>query len=107
MICSLIQCRCVFILMRRRPPRATLAYPLFPSTTLFRSQACRQRAANGRIEDIFPYDNNRRLAGKLDAQLTNTPSLTHFSGAKHVISEERRVGQECVSECISRWSPYH
>ncbi|AEC21568.1 bifunctional isocitrate dehydrogenase kinase/phosphatase protein [Pusillimonas sp. T7-7] len=47
-------------------------------------QACRQRAANGRIEDIFPYDNNRRLAGKLDAQLTNTPSLTHFSGAKHV-----------------------
>src|SRR3546814_2875869 len=22
-------------------------------------------------------------------------------------SEERRVGQECVSTCISRWSPYH
>src|SRR3546814_12943790 len=22
-------------------------------------------------------------------------------------SEERRVGKECVSPCISRWSPYH
>src|SRR3546814_12432752 len=25
----------------------------------------------------------------------------------HVRSEERRVGQECVSTCRSRWSPYH
>src|SRR3546814_13805880 len=24
-----------------------------------------------------------------------------------VSSEERRVGKECVSTCISRWSPYH
>ena len=22
-------------------------------------------------------------------------------------SEERRVGKECVCQCISRWSPYH
>src|SRR3546814_12370475 len=22
-------------------------------------------------------------------------------------SEERRVGKECVSQCRSRWSPYH
>src|SRR3546814_13020187 len=29
-------------------------------------------------------------------------------GNKHLIrSEERRVGQECVSTCRSRWSPYH
>ena len=26
---------------------------------------------------------------------------------KHVRSEERRVGKECVSLCRSRWSPYH
>src|SRR3546814_14331374 len=25
----------------------------------------------------------------------------------HARSEERRVGQECVSPCRSRWSPYH
>src|SRR3546814_13110829 len=26
---------------------------------------------------------------------------------EQVRSEERRVGQECVSTCRSRWSPYH
>src|SRR3546814_12526040 len=26
---------------------------------------------------------------------------------EHVRSEERRVGQECVSTCRSRWSPYN
>src|SRR3546814_21054501 len=25
----------------------------------------------------------------------------------HTRSEERRVGNECVSTCRSRWSPYH
>src|SRR3546814_11208109 len=28
-----------------------------------------------------------------------------FGGLRR--SEERRVGQECVSTCRSRWSPYH
>src|SRR3546814_6694958 len=27
--------------------------------------------------------------------------------ACHARSEERRVGEECVSTCRSRWSPYH
>src|SRR3546814_20701681 len=26
---------------------------------------------------------------------------------RHCISEERRVGKECVSTCRSSWSPYH
>src|SRR3546814_11168071 len=29
------------------------------------------------------------------------------SVGRHNISEERRVGKECVSKCRSRWSPYH
>src|SRR3546814_8050702 len=29
------------------------------------------------------------------------------SGQVLMRSEERRVGQECVSTCRSRWSPYH
>src|SRR3546814_20328469 len=29
------------------------------------------------------------------------------AGQFHGRSEERRVGQECVSTCRSRWSPYH
>src|SRR3546814_18543116 len=28
-------------------------------------------------------------------------------GANYPRSEERRVGEECVSTCRSRWSPYH
>src|SRR3546814_16396191 len=26
---------------------------------------------------------------------------------RHIRSESRRVGKECVSTCRSRWSPYH
>src|SRR3546814_11330639 len=35
--------------------------------------------------------------------------LSFFGFGKPVIfrSEERRVGEECVSTCRSRWSPYH
>src|SRR3546814_2577177 len=33
----------------------------------------------------------------------STPSLGTISPR----SEERRVGQECVRTCRSRWSPYH
>src|SRR3546814_14498501 len=29
------------------------------------------------------------------------------NGYRHIRSEERRVGKECVSTCRSRWSPYH
>src|SRR3546814_14709426 len=29
------------------------------------------------------------------------------SGESNTRSEERRVGQECVSTCRSRWQPYH
>src|SRR3546814_13915921 len=32
-------------------------------------------------------------------------ALARLEGS--VRSEERRVGQECVSTCRSRWSPYH
>src|SRR3546814_18389124 len=30
-----------------------------------------------------------------------------WQGCAHMRSEERRVGNECVSTCRSRWSPYH
>src|SRR3546814_13452817 len=31
----------------------------------------------------------------------------HLARARAVRSAERRVGNECVSTCRSRWSPYH
>src|SRR3546814_16850659 len=34
-------------------------------------------------------------------------SLPPGSGASRPRSDARRVGQECVSTCRDRWSPYH
>src|SRR3546814_12201795 len=34
-------------------------------------------------------------------------SESEFVQATQARSEERRVGNECVSTCRSRWSPYH
>src|SRR3546814_21073017 len=36
-----------------------------------------------------------------------TVSVTFAHSLERPRSEERRVGQECVSTCRSRWSPYH
>src|SRR3546814_16321324 len=36
------------------------------------------------------------------------PAYTHRDELRRIVrSEERRVGKECVSQCSSRWSPYH
>src|SRR3546814_15622866 len=40
--------------------------------------------------------------GRPASSLTSTHHLARLSGAR---SEERRVGQECVCTCRSRWSP--
>src|SRR3546814_19009004 len=44
------------------------------------------------------------LVAALDALAGDMPP-EHRQGYER--SEERRVGKECVSTCISRWSPYH
>src|SRR3546814_13227962 len=41
--------------------------------------------------DVTVHDNQLTIPGKQAKQR----------------SEERRVGQECVSTCSTRWSPYH
>ena len=40
-----------------------------------------------------------QAAGDAIAEAAHTAGL--------VRSEERRVGKECLSQCRSRWSPYH
>ncbi|NYT64365.1 bifunctional isocitrate dehydrogenase kinase/phosphatase [Alcaligenaceae bacterium] len=47
-------------------------------------QNCRDRAAQGRIEDIFPYETNRRLFTKLPTYAETITYLSHLSGANHV-----------------------
>src|SRR3546814_18661943 len=42
-----------------------------------------------------------------DIQCFNLLSRRARQGPRDRRSEERRVGNECVSTCRSRWSPYH
>src|SRR3546814_9032292 len=46
----------------------------------------------------------------VDAMLRQSGALTHRGDdttERIMRSEARRVGNTCVSTCISRWSPYH
>src|SRR3546814_17204625 len=100
--------------MIRRPPRSTRTDTLFPDTTLFRSEP------DG-LSVFLRTGPSRRwlrenLATSIMAEVHRVAALAlHFTVVvtvrhAHVPfhrSEERRVGQECVSTCRSRWSPYH
>src|SRR3546814_5307310 len=59
------------------------------------------RAAEGFVEHIF----DRRLG--LFARFGDDHALARGEAVGLDRSEERRVGNECVSTCRSRWSPYH
>src|SRR3546814_11278469 len=62
-------------------------------------------------------ERQRRAAGGADAEPLQQRVRAVLAGTdRHALdveqggqvrSEERRVGQECVSTCRSRWSPYH
>src|SRR3546814_13776372 len=60
-----------------------------------------------RIWTDWPLDRYRRETGDdigaeaFEARILDDPDFAARS------SEERRVGQECVSKCRHRWSPYH
>src|SRR3546814_14229169 len=118
--------------MLRRPPRSTRTDTLFPYTTLFRSAFAALALLHPLAgDDIIDHlgDVGRMVAHALqilgDEQqvcaLGDMLRIFHHEGhegAKDAVveivdilvahrSEERRVGKECVSTCISRWSPYH
>src|SRR3546814_12814582 len=115
--------------MIRRPPRSTRTDTLFPYTTLFRSVI-----PNALVEGLRKGTHQALLLPIMETVclLERTPDAmfefagldiwvrsmkTHFSDeifsiecrarAERKRSEERRVGQECVSTGRSRWSPYH
>src|SRR3546814_13208355 len=111
--------------MIRRPPRSTSTDTRFPYTTLFRSaggddalvelQQLRLAALAGDFQFVGGHE--LRLAcrhphlallghaGQALGQLADDLLLVAAQLVER--SEERRVGQECVSKCRSRWSPYH
>src|SRR3546814_13349193 len=119
-----------FCLMIRRPPRATRTDTLFPYTTLFRSVvglgiwwlidliftlAGVQRDSQGRL--LPDYEQHKRIAWVVTAAGVAlwliTASISQFFDYVPdqiwpiMRSEERRVGNECVSTSRSRWLQYH
>src|SRR3546814_14522466 len=112
--------------MTRRPPRSTRTDTLFPYTTLFRAAFAAVRAeVDEVVGDRAPtIDDLRAMPLTLGAvnevlrmwppgpaapRMSIAPSEVHGMEipAGRLRSEERRVGQECVSTCRSRWSPYN
>src|SRR3546814_13548230 len=115
-------------LMIRRPPRSTRTDTLFPYTTLFRSSdvgayaiargslavssnyALTYQGANLSIDPAALTLTYR--AAPVSSIYGGTPSLTGTATAAGLKnsdtlesrSEERRVGQEWVRKCRSRWS---
>src|SRR3546814_14094190 len=106
--------------MQRGPPRSTRTDQLCPYTPLFGS---RLAASAATVKD--PKGTAAAIQGKFFAKVKPevveaavkdmtdgiaNPRFTAADSANVIAfarSEERRVGQECVSTCRSRWSPYH
>src|SRR3546814_12154738 len=117
--------------MIRRPPRSTRTDTLFPYTTLFRSQAADEEVSlpvNVAV-DFFRGITKEREAETIARAFVekhfDAPNASFVyvqkwrdgiavemqeGGGKaylpEVRSEERRVGEECVSTCRYRWAPY-
>src|SRR3546814_17692733 len=97
-----------FFLIRRRPPRSTRTYTLFPYTTLFRSviflllsprRRHDRRPRRGFVHADGPADAYGKAKKRHRSGCTEEPRANR--------SEERRVGKESVSTCRSGWKPCH
>ena len=52
--------------------------------------------------------NFERISGELKGVKISSQDITKmYSDLESRRSEERRVGKECLTQCRSRWSPYH
>src|SRR3546814_11386383 len=66
------------------------------------------------LDSVGPLAASVTCCAILDAVLAGepytapvAPPMQQLRFAVPTRSEERRVGKECVSQCGSRWSPYH
>src|SRR3546814_15359183 len=108
--------------MIRRPPRSTRTDTLFPYTTLFRSPAADEGTESEIVVTGFRASLENALNAKRDSNLiiesvtaedigkfpdqNVAESLQRLPGIQIDRSEERRVGNECVSTCRSRCSRF-
>src|SRR3546814_14561337 len=115
--------------MIRRPPRSTRTDTLFPYTTLFRSgqgrrrrwQPRRQRAGRQRLISAMAGASSAVAVLGAGSWGTALAALIARHGHRTVLwgrdaaiveasdqrSDKRRVGEECVSTCRSRWAPFY
>src|SRR3546814_18547294 len=112
--------------MIRRPPRSTRTDTLFPYTTLFRSTlhewltmrrvtaADANRYFSRILRDVRDGETvtvtSRGVEVAMIVPIGKAPSGIREQAKPALLarrSAERRVGQECVSTCRSRWSPSH
>src|SRR3546814_12153877 len=102
--------------MIRRPPRSTRTDTLFPYTTLFRSGSRCCRACEGRRSRLASEGRLRDHRRHWFCDAVSTESARTSDGLSDndarrvrmvvaVRSDERRVGNGCVSTCGTRWSP--
>src|SRR3546814_18636106 len=71
----------------------------------------------GRVDDVMNVSGHRISTTEVESALVDHPAVAEAAvvGANDPVtgqaimarSEERRVGQECVSTCSSGWSPYN
>src|SRR3546814_18904946 len=112
--------------MIRRPPRSTRTDTLFPYTTLFRSRGAGQPTDDEPVGKCTDYARTGQHDGRDDRhllrQLSRPSDSGHAGYRRHVRrrawlstalvlerasrSDSRRVGNECVSTCRSRWWAY-
>src|SRR3546814_19504058 len=111
--------------MIRLPPRSTRTDTLFPYTTLFRSLPTPDPVSGNFSQKQPPAcESTQKLAASpdqlcsFDHQLCGIRSIFHTSAGvaatfavsapvQPISSEERRVGQECVSTCPPLGAPDH
>src|SRR3546814_11353502 len=83
--------------------------PKAPRKVVAKGLAASPGAASGKV--VFLADEAEKMAQKGEAvilcRIETSPEDIHgMHAAKGILrSEERRVGNECVSTCRSRWSP--
>src|SRR3546814_3572313 len=75
-----------------------------------RSDVCSadlRTAAHSHRHSPRPYEHDVCSAWPRPAHRSRQPRGCQLAWSQRGRSEERRVGEECVSTCRSRWSPSH
>src|SRR3546814_11091005 len=88
-----------------RDPQHLRRFHLPKFTSLLALQQCLETHRTYPLEAHVPVPYPLLLGAVLKPDTSRAKSRTHHAAATR--SEERRVGQECVSTCRSRWSPYN